>query len=138
MSPGGIQGPGRAGRRIEVVPKPPITIACDCGATGYAAYGENWRCPTCSRSWDTTQIPADEYGALVQTVRRYRLFTVVPVAIAAAVLVPLGLLVSLRFALLFFVLAVAWTTFVVPRLRRRAMRRALAATTRWSLRPEQP
>src|SRR6476646_6200555 len=26
MSPGGIQGPERAGRTIEAVPKPPITI----------------------------------------------------------------------------------------------------------------
>jgi len=138
MSPGGIQDRRRPDIESRVVPKPPITISCDCGTTGYAAYGDSWSCPSCSRNWNTTQIPAEEYGALVQAVRRYRLFTVAPVVLAAAVLLPLGLLLSLKFALLFFIVSVAWTAFVVPRLRRRAMRQAMATNTRWSLRPEQP
>ena len=137
MSPVGIQET-RPDVESGEVPKPPITIRCDCGATGYAAYGERWVCHQCGRSWDTTQIPEEEYGALVQTVRRYRLLTLTPVVLAAAVLIPLGMLVSLRFMVLFFVLSVAWMVFGVPRLRRRAMRQAVANTMQWSLRPEQP
>jgi len=120
------------------VPKPPITISCDCGTTGYATYGERWQCPDCGRAWDTTQIPPEEYGVLVQAVRRYRLLTLAPIVLAAAVLLPLGFIVSLRFAVLFFVVAVAWMAFVVPRLRRRAMREAFATSARWTLRPDQP
>ena len=135
MSPGGIQDHGRT---IDPVPKPPITITCDCGTTGYAAYGERWQCHSCGRRWDTTQIPAEAYGALVDTVRRYRLVTLAPVALAAAVLLPLGFVVSLRFAVLFFVLSVAWMAFAVPRLRRRAMRQAVATNPSWKLRPDQP
>jgi hypothetical protein len=80
----------------------------------------------------------EDYGALVQTVRRYRVLTLGPLALAAVVLIPLGLLVSLRFTVLFFVLAVMWMVFAVPTLRRRAMRQAAASTMRWSLRPDQP
>lgn len=120
------------------MPKPPITISCDCGATGYATYGERWVCHGCGRTWDTTQIPAEEYGVLLHAVRRYRLLTLTPVLLAAAVLVPLGLLLSFRFLVLFFVVSVAWTVFGVPRLRRRAMREAVATTRQWSLRPDQP
>jgi hypothetical protein len=118
------------------VPKPPITIRCDCGETGYAAYGERWRCHSCGRTWNTAQIPSEAYGALVQTVRRYRLLAVGPVVLVGGALLPLGFLVSLRFAVLFFVLAVAWTAFAIPPLRRRAMRQAVSGNPRWTLRPD--
>ena len=48
---------------------PLITITCDCGATAEVAYGDRWTCPTCGKSWDTTQIPAADYDVLVRGVQ---------------------------------------------------------------------
>ena len=55
----------RAYNRSEMR-KPPITIKCECGETRDVAYGERWRCERCQRSWDTRQIPADEYDGLLR------------------------------------------------------------------------
>jgi hypothetical protein len=120
------------------VRKPPITITCDCGAAGSAAYGKLWNCRECGRSWDTKQIPEEEYTALLRSVNRYRLLTVGPPLAATAVLLPLGVVVGIQFAILLFGLVTAWALFVVPQLRRRQARRILKGTPRWNLRPDQP
>ena len=49
-----------------------ITIRCDCGDVGYAAYGERWVCPRCGRAWNTAQIPAEEYWGVMRDQRRDR------------------------------------------------------------------
>jgi uncharacterized membrane protein len=54
------------------------------------------------------------------------------------VLLPLGAVVGLQFAILLFGLVTAWALFVVPQLRRRQARRILKGTPRWNLRPDQP
>ena len=118
--------------------KPPITITCDCGAAGSAAYGKRWDCGECGRSWDTKQIPEEEYTALLRSVNRYRLLTVGPPLVAAAILLPLAAVVGIQFAVLLFGLVTAWALFVVPQLRRRQARRILKGTPRWDLRPDQP
>jgi hypothetical protein len=120
------------------VRKPPITITCDCGAAGSAAYGTRWSCGECGRGWDTNQIPEEEYSALLHSVNRYRLLTVGPPLVAAAILLPLAAVVGIQFAVLLFGLATAWALFVVPQLRRRQARRILKGTPRWNLRPDQP
>ena len=118
--------------------KPPITITCDCGAAGNTAYGKRWDCGECGRSWDTKQIPEEEYTALLRSVNRYRLLTVGPPLVAAAVLLPLAAVVGIQFAILLFGLVTAWALFVVPQLRRRQARRIIKGTPRWNLRPDQP
>jgi hypothetical protein len=118
--------------------KPPITISCDCGSAGSVGYGERWRCESCGRSWDTTQIPAEEYSTLLQSMRRYKLLTVGPPLLAAAALVPLAVMVGLQFAVLLFILTLAWRLFAVPEIRRRATRRVVEGNPKWLLRPEQP
>lgn len=118
--------------------KPPITIKCDCGAVGSAAYGERWHCEGCDRTWDTTQIPAAEYAALLGSVRRFKVLMVAPPLIAAAVLVPLTVYVGLQFALLLFLVMLLWRLFAVPELRRRATRRVVENNPKWHLRPVQP
>jgi hypothetical protein len=120
------------------VRKPPITISCDCGEAASVAYGEQWHCPACGRTWDTRQIPAEEYASLLRSIRRYRLLTLSPPLLAAAVLLPLALEVGAQFAFLLFAIALAWGLFVVPQLRRRAMRRVVEGNRRWLLHPDRP
>lgn len=117
--------------------KPPITIKCDCGAFASVAYGAKWRCDKCGRTWDTAQIPADEYTRLLRSIRQYKLLTVGPPLLAAVVLVPLALVVGLQFAVLLFVLTIAWRIFAVPQIRRRATRRVVEDNPKWVLQPLQ-
>ena len=124
--------------RIGAVGKPPITIKCDCGASSSVPYGERWHCDACGRTWDTAQIPADEYATLLRSVRRFKLLIVVPPLLAAAVFIPLTVLVGLQFALLFFLIVLLWRLFAVPELRRRATKRVIEGNPKWMLRPDQP
>jgi hypothetical protein len=58
-----------------------------------------------------------------------------PLALAA-VLIPLAVLVDVRFAFLLFVLVLGFGVLVVPPLRQRASARVRGSTPRWTLRPE--
>ena len=115
---------------------PPISIRCQCGAAREVPYGERWTCETCERTWDTGQIPPDQYAALLRPVRRYRLLVLGPPLVLAAVLIPLAVLVDVRFAFLLFVLVMGFALLVVPLLRKRASDRVRGSTPRWTLRPE--
>lgn len=115
---------------------PPISVRCECGAARQLAYGERWTCEQCGRTWDTSQIPAAEYAELLRPVRRYRLLVLGPPLLLAAVLIPLAVLVDVRFAFLLFVLVMGFGLLVVPHLRRRASERVRGATPRWRLRAE--
>ncbi len=72
---------------------PKITVSCRCGEKRYLAYGERWTCESCGRTWDTRQIPAEQYAAIRATQLRYRR---VPLAISVLALVCIvaGLLVG--------------------------------------------
>jgi Flp pilus assembly protein TadB len=115
--------------------KPPITIKCDCGETRDVSYGERWRCERCGRSWNTQQIPAEEYEGLLRRVRRHKLEVLAMAAIGAAVLIPLIVVVSPGFILLVPMAMIAWLFLVLPVWRRRYRRTARDAP-RWELHPE--
>jgi Flp pilus assembly protein TadB len=115
--------------------KPPITINCDCGETKAVAYGERWRCERCGRSWNTQQIPAEEYEGLLRRMRRHKLEALAAAAVAAAVLIPLIVVVSGRFIGLVPIVMALWLFVFLPFWRRRYHRTARGAP-RWELHPE--
>jgi hypothetical protein len=117
------------------VQRPPITITCECGETRDVAYGDRWRCETCGRSWNTQQIPPEEYEGLLRRVRRHQLEAVGAALVAAAVMVPLIVVVSAGFILLVPLLMATWLFVFLPFWRRRYRRTARAAP-RWQLHPE--
>lgn len=115
--------------------KPPITIRCECGEKRDVAYGERWQCETCGRSWNTQQIPAEEYDDLLRRVRRHKLEVLGAAVVSAAVLIPLIVLVSGRFIALVFLWMFLWILVVRPFWRRRYEETARGAP-RWDLHPE--
>lgn len=115
---------------------PSISLRCDCDASAAVPYGERWTCPECGRTYDTTSIPRIDVDALVAGVRRYRLLTLGPPLAAAAVLVPLAVLVDVSWGFMLFFFTLAYGLFVLPRIRRRARRHVHESTRRWTLKPE--
>jgi Flp pilus assembly protein TadB len=114
---------------------PPITIKCECGETKDVAYGQRWVCEVCHRSWNTQQIPAEEYEGLLRRVRRHKLEALAAAAIAAAVMVPLIVVVSSGFVYLIPMVMLLWLFVLLPFWRRRYRRTARDAP-RWELHPE--
>ena len=115
--------------------KPPITIKCECGETESVSYGERWVCDTCHRSWNTRQIPTEEYEGLLRRMRRHELEALAMAATAAAVLIPLIVVVDSAFIFLTPLAMAAWLFLVLPVWRRRYRRTARDAP-RWELHPE--
>ncbi|HWX10056.1 MAG TPA: hypothetical protein VNY33_08755 [Gaiellaceae bacterium] len=115
--------------------RPPISITCECGEKREVAYGDRWVCETCGRSWNTGQIPAEEYEGLLRRMRRHQFEAIGMAALAAAVLVPLIVVVSSRFILLVLPVMAVWLLVVLPYWRRRYRRTARGAP-RWQLHPE--
>ena len=112
-----------------------ITVRCDCGGIGYVPYGQSWTCRKCQRTWNTTQIPAEEYWGIMREMRRFRLTVmgmalaiIAPVAVLALVAGP-RILMVLPFVLGF------WFILYMPRWRRRVRERS-RNLTKWKLRPE--
>lgn len=114
---------------------PPITVACDCGEMNHVPYGERWTCEKCGRSWNTAQIPADEYWGIMREMRRYRLVVIGVAGALALVFGLLGLLVAERLFLLLPILLAAWFIWFMPMWRRR-VRRAARNLPKWQLTPE--
>jgi Flp pilus assembly protein TadB len=115
--------------------RPPITVKCDCGESREVAYGDRWRCETCGRSWNTAQIPVEEYEGLLRRMRRHELEALAMVAIVASVMVPLILVVDSNLILLVPMVMMAWLFVILPRWRRRYRRTARGAP-RWELHPD--
>ena len=112
-----------------------ITVRCDCGGIGYVAYGERWVCSKCRRSWNTTQIPAEEYWGIMRDMRRLRL-TVMGVALC--LVVPIAALTpffGVRILALLPIVMGFWFIFYMPRWRRRVREQA-RSLRKWKLRPE--
>ena len=114
---------------------PPITIKCECGETKRVAYGQRWTCERCGRSWNTQQIPAEEYEGLLRRIRRHKIEVLAAAAIGAAVLIPLLVFVSGRFIGVVPMAMAAWLFLFLPYWRRRYRRPARNAP-RWDLHPE--
>jgi hypothetical protein len=117
------------------VAPPPITIACECGASGTVPYGETWSCGECGRRWNTAQIPADAYARRHRRMRRFKLEVIVFAAVALAVFVPLIAFVHESFLFLGLLVGFAWMFLYMPFWRRR-VRRAAADAPSWQLSPE--
>ena len=132
MAPGEATVP-RYDRRVR---GPPITVTCDCGSVANVPYGERWSCPDCARTWDTAQIPHEDYARLLASVRRYRLIVLGPPLALAAVLIPLAVVAGLQFAFLLLVLVMAYALLVMPRIRSRATESVRRNAATWKLRSE--
>ena len=119
----------------QTMRRPPITIKCECGETKGVAYGERWRCERCGRSWNTQNIPAEEYEGLLRRMRRHKLEVFAVAGLMAAVLVPLIVVVSSRFIALVPLVMALWLFGFLPFWRRRYHRTAHGAP-RWELHPD--
>jgi hypothetical protein len=112
-----------------------ITIRCDCGGVGYVPYDVRWECPTCHRRWNTGQIPAAEYWAIMHNMRRMRINVL---ATALGMIIPVVVLTAvagIRILVLLPVVMSFWFLFYMPRWRRRVRQRARSLTS-WQLHPE--
>jgi Flp pilus assembly protein TadB len=112
-----------------------ITVRCDCGEIGYAAYGERWVCRKCRRSWNTAQIPEDEYWGIMRGMRRLRLNVM---AVALCLVVPIAALapfLGVRILMLLPLVMGFWFIFYMPRWRRQVREQA-RSLRKWKLRPE--
>ena len=99
------------------------------------AYGQRWTCERCGRSWNTQQIPAEEYEGLLRRMRRHKIEALAAGAIGAAVLILLIAFVSERFIAVVPMVMAIWLFFFLPYWRRRYRRTARSAP-RWDLHPE--
>ena len=120
----------------SVIKGPPIAVTCDCGERTELFYGERWTCPSCDRTYDTRQVPEEQYAAIRRVQRRFR---VVPIALGlvVAALAIFFTLTGNPFSI--FILlplsAATWFAFIRP-LHRRRYRAAIADLPRWTLRAE--
>ena len=78
----------------------------------------------------------DAYDVLVRGVNRYRYLVLGPPILLALILIPLAVVAGIQFALLLFVLVMAWALLAVPQLRRRTADHIRRSTKSWKLRPE--
>jgi hypothetical protein len=56
---------------------PPIAITCACGRRQPVRYGDAWTCPDCSRVWDTSDVPREDYEEIRRITLRFRVLPVV-------------------------------------------------------------
>ena len=114
---------------------PPITIKCECGETRQVPYGERWQCETCSRRWNTAEIPAAEYDGIMREMKRFR-FSEIGFAVAIGLtFVLLATLISESLFLMLPVVLAAWYLVYMPMWRAKVRRRARSLPT-WLLHPE--
>ncbi|MBD0290158.1 MAG: hypothetical protein ICV74_02785 [Thermoleophilia bacterium] len=113
----------------------PITIKCECGQVRQVAYGERWTCEVCGRSWNTAQIPADEYWGIMRTMRGYRLSVIGVAAGMALVFTLLALFVAESLFLLLPVVLAGWFVWYMPFWRRKVRRHA-RNLPRWEIHPD--
>jgi hypothetical protein len=98
-------------------------------------YGDRWTCESCGRTWNTGQIPAEEYQGLIRDLRRYK-FGAIAVAVAVAgILIPLAALVNPGLIFVVPVLLGAIAIFAGPFWKRK-IRERVANRPRWELHPE--
>jgi Flp pilus assembly protein TadB len=114
---------------------PPITVKCECGELEHVPYGEVWECERCGRRWNTGQIPAEEYAAILHEMKRFRLLAIAAALLFAAVFAILALVVSQSLLLLLPAVLGMWYVWYMPHWRRKVRRRARNLPT-WQLTPE--
>ena len=114
---------------------PPITVRCECGESRSLRYGERWTCERCGRTWNTEQIPADEYRGLVRSLRRLRFGALAGAAVLAAVLLAIALMVNEALVFMIPIVLGAVAIFYGPFWKRK-VRRLAAERPRWHLEAE--
>jgi hypothetical protein len=114
---------------------PPITVSCHCGNARHVPYGETWKCDTCGRRWNTTQIPEDAYWGIMREMRNYRLVVIAVALGVTAVIGLLALFVAESLLLLLPLLLMLWFIWFMPWWRRRIRRKA-RSLPQWQLTPE--
>jgi hypothetical protein len=122
---------------IQAVGSPAITLRCDCGAEGRAQHGDRWVCPKCGRTYDTSQIPAEDYDAIKSLDRRYRVASWSIVFVMAVIV--LAVAVTGQLLPIFAGLAVtmlSWFLYIKPVVHRRHRRAVSALTRQWNLEAE--
>jgi hypothetical protein len=112
--------------------RPPITLSCECGEQSNVPYGERWQCKKCGRTWDTSQIPPEDYDAVLRIQRRYRIVPMVVLLLAAATVILFTVLGGAYAVILLPLLATLWFMFVRP-LQRKRLRAQIAALPEWKL-----
>ena len=115
--------------------RPPITLTCDCGEKRAVPYGDRWTCEKCRRTWDTNQIPEQDYDAVLRIQRRYRLIPMLLLAIAIAGAVVFVLMGRALAVVILPLILTLWFMFVRP-VQRRRLREQIAALPEWKLTPE--
>jgi hypothetical protein len=98
-------------------------------------YGDVWRCPTCDRSWNTTQIPETEYWGIMREMRRYRLQVIVASVVVALVFAAVFIAVGRRFLPMALFVMGLWFLVYMPRWRKKVRQRA-RELPRWQLEAE--
>ena len=115
--------------------KPPlISLTCDCGAETSVGYGERWTCPKCGRTFDTDEIPRDDYDKLLELTRRYRRASWAVVVCMAALVLMVALtgdLISIFAGLAVSLLS--WFLFIKPIVHRRHRQAVSGLTRTWKL-----
>ena len=117
--------------------EPAITLRCDCGSEGRAAYGERWTCPSCGRVYDLSQIPSGDYDEIASLDRRYRLGGWAVMAVLA--LAVLAVALTRQVVPIFAGLAVAmlsWFLYIKPIVHRRHRRAVAQLTRQWDVKAE--
>jgi hypothetical protein len=112
---------------------PPITLSCQCGERAEVPYGEEWRCGSCGRSYDTARIPREDYERIRRTQLRFRILPVAYGIFFSAVAV-FFIATGNAFSV-FFLLPIslmAWFMLIRP-VHRKRYRRAIADLPRWNL-----
>jgi hypothetical protein len=115
---------------------PKITVSCRCGEKRLLAYGQRWECESCGRTWDTRQIPEEQYAAIRATQLRYRRVPlVISVLALAGVIAAVVVGKALGGLLIVGIVATTWSMFFRP-MHSRKYRAALAQLPTWTLTPE--
>ncbi|HEY1594595.1 MAG TPA: hypothetical protein VGF74_04305 [Thermoleophilaceae bacterium] len=114
---------------------PPITVTCGCGEMRYLQYGERWTCEKCGTSWDTNQIPEEEYSAVRRIQRRHLAAPAIAFALVLATVV-LFMVLGRVYAIILLPFALTcWFMFVRP-IQRRRLSEQLKELPKWELTPE--
>lgn len=113
----------------------PITIRCDCGDVRPVHYGDRWTCARCGKTWNTAQIPAEEYWETMRALRRYRLLVWGVTLVVLAIVVPLSLLIAFQVFVFAILVLGAFYFYLLPRWRGKVLDQIRDRPT-WKLSPE--
>jgi hypothetical protein len=112
---------------------PPIAVKCECGERRELRYGQCWRCEGCGRSYDTNQIPVDEYASIRRARVRDRILP--SFVFGAAVVIGLVFVLigrPLAPIVIFPLVGFLWSSFIRPA-RRRRQYQAIVDRPRWKI-----